>query len=429
MGEPDPTSQLPRRTTPTWEVELLISGVAVFAMLQVPGWLDDRLFALQPRFGPGWELPLFMAYVYLKTAAVILAITFALHLLLRAQWIAQIGMHSVFPEGILWDKLRIGPVQRELESVRYGSADVAIERADNRASVVFAIGVMLASSLLLICALLLAVFLAITWLLRLAGIDADPGKVFMLSAAIVVLPVILTAWLDRAFGAKLHEGGITRRLLVWIYSAYGRLGLMSHSSSPVFSLLASHGGERRAMLLTTTIIAMTIVGVILSTRSMENPGGFGDYAAFPAFADGKHILDAAHYDDQRNPARDDPLAFVQSAVIAGPYLRLTVPYRPDRDAAALRGCAIPAATNGDSRAAAKLACLQAAHAVLLDGKPLAGLQYELGSDPRTDRPALVAMIDLRALAPGRHELRVAHPPGAGEEKSKDPGFERIPFWK
>ena len=136
---------LPRHTTPTWEVELLISGVAVFAMLQLPGWLDDRFFALRPRFGQGWELPLFLTYVYLKSAAVILSITFALHLLLRAQWIAQVGMHSVFPAGIQWDRMRIGPVQREVEQTRYGNADIAIDRADNRATIVFAYGVMLAT--------------------------------------------------------------------------------------------------------------------------------------------------------------------------------------------------------------------------------------------------------------------------------------------
>ncbi len=431
MAEPDPISQLPRNTTPTWEVELLISGVAVFAMLQLPGWLDDRYFALLPRFGSGWEVPLLLTYAYLKSATVILAISFALHLLLRAQWIAQVGMHSVFPEGIRWDRLRIGPVQRRLEEARYGSAGAAIERADNRATVVFAIGVMLASSLLLICALLIAIFLAASWLLASAGVDADPGKVFMYSALLMILPVMLASWLDLRFGAKLGAGGLAQRLLAWILSAYGRLGMLSRGSNPVFSLLSSHGGERRAMLLTTTVVILTIGGVLMSMRSMRNPDAFGDYEAFPAFAEGKRTLDAAHYDDQRDPARDDPLAFVQSVVVAGPYLRLTVPYRPDRDAAALRGCAIPAVANDDSRAAAKLACLQAAHAVLLDGKPLAALQYELGSDPRTDRPALLAMIDVRGLAPGRHELRVAHPPGTDKDKDKDkdPGFVRIPFWK
>ena len=45
---------------------------------------------------------------------------------------------------------RIGPLARDIEQRRYGSAEASIERADNRATVVFAIGVMLASSLLLL---------------------------------------------------------------------------------------------------------------------------------------------------------------------------------------------------------------------------------------------------------------------------------------
>jgi len=109
---------LPRHTTPTWEVELLISGVAVFAMLQLPGMFDDALFALRPRFDAAWHDPLRMMHVYLKSASVILAATFAIHLLMRAHWIALVGMHSIYPDGVRWDKLRIGPVQREHERAR-----------------------------------------------------------------------------------------------------------------------------------------------------------------------------------------------------------------------------------------------------------------------------------------------------------------------
>lgn len=74
-GNATPTAgrdQLPQHTTPTWEVELLISGVAVFAMLQLPVWLDRQMFALTPRLDTdlaGVVLPL---YVYLKSAALIL---------------------------------------------------------------------------------------------------------------------------------------------------------------------------------------------------------------------------------------------------------------------------------------------------------------------------------------------------------------------
>src|SRR5690606_735851 len=121
---------LPRNTTPTWEVELLISGVAVFAMLQLPGLLDDALFALQPRLDAGWDEPLRMVYVYLKAAAVLLALTFSVHLLLRAHWIAAVGMHSIYPDGVRWDRLRIGPVQRAVEEDRAGDQHALIERAD-----------------------------------------------------------------------------------------------------------------------------------------------------------------------------------------------------------------------------------------------------------------------------------------------------------
>ncbi|HET8942629.1 MAG TPA: hypothetical protein VFN13_11660 [Rudaea sp.] len=80
-ADPD---KVPRHTTPTWEVELLISGVAVFAMLQLPGWLDDRFFALRPRFDQDWAGLILVLYVYLHSAAVMLALTFLLHLTLRA---------------------------------------------------------------------------------------------------------------------------------------------------------------------------------------------------------------------------------------------------------------------------------------------------------------------------------------------------------
>jgi len=124
--------------------------------------------------------------------------------------------------------------------------------------------------------------------------------------------------------------------------------------------------------------------------------------------------------------------FIQSAEIDGHYIRLTVPYRPDRDSAAMqRTCPASAKIEeADARAAAMLRCLAALHVVTLDGKSLADLRYGAGSDPRSERPALVAMIDVRALAPGRHELAIADsPPSSGVGKSEPPDPWIIPFWR
>jgi hypothetical protein len=208
-----------------------------------------------------------------------------------------------------------------------------------------------------------------------------------------------------------------------------RLGLTQKGSNPVFSLLASHDGERRTVALTTVVMFAAGLAVTISLVSQSHPRSLGNYALVPAFSDGSRTLDSMHYADQRNPARDPAVPFIASLDATGPYLRLVVPYQPRRDASALRdACPLAASTADDARAAAALDCLQHLHAVLLDGRPLPALQYELGDDARTDRPALVAMIDVRALAKGRHELWIARgAPAAGTHEAVAPW--RIPFWR
>jgi hypothetical protein len=422
----DDPHRLPRHTTPTWEVELLISGVAVFAMLQLPGWLDDRVFALLPRLGADWAEPALMIYIYAKSAALILAITFALHLLLRAHWIALVGMHSIYPDGVLWERLRMGPIQRGLERRRTPAPTDAIDRADNRATTVFAIGVMLATVLLSISAIVFAGYAIVIHAGRVLGLHAEPASIFAACAMGLLLPFVASSLLDRHFGHRLAPDGVPARILAWIMSWYSRVGMGRWSGA--MRLVASHEGERGLMLVTVLVFAIASISAISSFKMLKDPERAGDYAAFPAFANGSRTIDASHYDDERDFAHDPPTSYIQSATVLGPYLRLTVPYDPKRDAAAMRACAVPAGAD-DAIAAARLDCLQSLHAVALDGKPLANLQYQAGSDARTDRPALVAMIDVRGMAPGRHELQVAHPPKSGEKRKDDPGFDRIQFWR
>ena len=159
---------------------------------------------------------------------------------------------------------------------------------------------------------------------------------------------------------------------------------------------------------------------------------FGSYVQFPESS--RLAIHPANYDDQRDPASERLVPFVQSAVITDSYLRLVVPYRPNRDEAAMRtACAMhTSGLQGDALAVARLACLQDLHPVTLDGKLMEDLRYDIASDPRSDRPALLAMIDVRDLPRGRHELRIGRPPRAGRKQDKDnpdPGYDAIPFWR
>jgi hypothetical protein len=421
-----PNEGLPRHTTPTWEVELLISGVAVFAMLQLPGLLDNALFALLPRFDPGWAEPASILYVYLKGVAVILAGTFAIHLLLRARWIALVGMHSVYPDGVHWERLRMGPVQREVAHEQHPDAATTIDRADNQATIVFSVGVMMATILLVVSALVTALFAVSLAALGLAGAHPPLGLLFTSCVMLSIAPLGLSIALDRKLGDRLSPQGRPRRLLAALLRGYGQIGF-GHGNA-IINLLASHGSKRRSVLMMVAVFIPVMLGIFYALNVAGHPERFGDYANFqaPDAASGR-VMDAAHYDRMRDVARDSAVPYIQSAVVIGPYLELVVPYRPgDDDAALRRSCTAALAAADDGEGVAVLECLQRLHAVRLDGKPVAALRYDAGSDPRTNRPALVAMIDVRGLARGRHELRVARThAGSG---GKNPAYV-IPFWR
>jgi hypothetical protein len=185
------------------------------------------------------------------------------------------------------------------------------------------------------------------------------------------------------------------------------------------------------MALVVGIMVAAIIGVTAAYLAMRTPGALGSYGMFPD-SEGLRI-DPSHYDDQRDPASGRAPPYVQSAVAVGPYLKLVVPYRPNRDEPAMRTrCEQATGLKDDALAAARLACLQALHQVTLDGQALTDLRYEIASDPRTERPALLAMIDIRGLTPGRHELRVARPlrpDRKPDADNPDPGYDRILFWR
>jgi hypothetical protein len=433
-------ARLPRDTTPTWEVELLISGVAVFAMLQLPELLDRAILEWSPRFIDRWTRLLVLVYLYAKSAALILAATFVIHLLLRARWIALVGMVSIYPNGVDWSTMRLGPHARDIESRRLGRMETAIDRADNRATMVFALGVVMASILAAIT-LLVAALLAVAWWLETRwSFVVDPAWVAW-STLVVMVPYGLAMVVDRRFGARLAPGGWGERILRGILRAYTAMG-MGMANNPAIALLSSRHGRQRTILLISFVFLVAVVAAMGTYFIAREPGAVGSYAAFP---DGKALparsIDTAHYDDRRDPLRDAVVPYLQSAVITGPYAQLVVPFVPDRDLPAMRtACpqlrpdtALPVDDASSSVSAAdRLACLQRVRALTLDGHPLA-VAYEIGRDPRTERPALVAMVDVRALAPGRHELRVVRPPRVRHKEHfalpAEPPQDILPFWR
>lgn len=370
-GEPGP--RLPGRTTPTWEMELLLSGATVFTLWQVVGWLAPFMAELLPRLDAQLGMISGVLYVYLATAVIMLGLAFALHLALRAYWVGLVGMHSVFPAGLRPERLRAGPIAREVLQRRWVDMDTAIERADNRATVVFGLGVGVAAVVLpitLMVAVVYGLVLAGCWL---AGrLDLIP-VLFLVGVGAVLAPFFLVTGIDRWWGERLAAGSRLRRALAACFSLYARIG-MSRETNPLVALYASHVGERRSSFVVMGMLLLSVTLAAYSLSWQRNDLGPGNYGRFPE--------SAAGLPEDRAEARQ-----------------------------------------------ALLDCYAALHEVRLDGQPLP-VKPDFYLDPARNLRGLVYMLPLADMPPGRHELEVRLPdPREPGSKANPPRPERIPFWR
>lgn len=424
---------LPRHTTPTWEMELLLSAATVFGLMQLPAMLDGLLYATMPRFEREAGTLILLPYVYIKAAVQMLVLTFLLHLGLRGYWIALVGLRSVYPAGVNWEGLRWGPVYARVVRRRFAPLPELIEHADNRASKVFGFGIGFAVALL--APLLLLGLAAVLTYVFYRGLGRSVAWLTLWNwlIAILILPYLLAAAVDRLFGRRLAPGSRVARVLGWLFPFYLRLGFGSFVNYPVTLFLSHYGRRRGGIAILLTVMVMVIASMLGQFR--ERLGAeIGQYGALSGTATGQaRTLLPAHYADRRGDGASlTPVPFIPSDVVEGDYLRLFIPYRPTRDNPALRArCPEIESAAGPDALARTLDCLALLYPVALDGIVIADPQFDRAEDAATGLRGVQSMIRVADLAPGRHELQISRPSPAGprqpDEKPEPPYV--IPFWR
>jgi hypothetical protein len=426
--EPDDAAPnaLSPRTTPTWELELLVSGATIFGLLQLPELLDHayaRALNLSPRDYVGMISPLWM---YAKFAVITLVVTFIVHLCLRGYWVALVGLDSVYPGGIRWDRVETTPLAAASAQRQAPSMPGLIELADNRASRVFGVGFGFAMIMLMPVALVvLCLGLGL-------GVDAIAGPghagwVFGAVLTALMLPWAAARMLDKQMGARLDPEGRLARALVAVLGFYGRIG-MGRGSNPLVALFVSHEGRLRAgtaaMLVTVPVLGFLLAQMVLVRGNLPLGSFVGLEVDDPTSPNASM---AGFYAD--NASADPamlPLPRIRSRVATGPYVELFIPFLPRHhgpamDAACPAALAVarePAATR------ARLDCLAGMTGLQLDGKPLR-IAFDASNDAASGQPGMLAMVPVTQLAPGRHELSLLSPARPG----RTPKRYRIAFWK
>lgn len=442
MSDPTPQDEplaLPRRTTPTWEMELLLSGATVFAMFQATQAATEWGGHLLPRLADNTRMFVSVLFTYGNGALTLLTLAFLLHLSLRAYWVALVGIDSVFPAGPRFDRLRIGPIQRGLVQRRWRPIGERIEAADNAATIVFALGISLAFLLVPISAGVTVLYALAVFLCWLAGTPDLTSPLFGLLSGGVFLPLWLAAWLDKRRGEQLAPDTWAGRACRAVLGFYARMG-MGRDSNPMVMVFQTNIGERKGMVVVFIAVFGAMLGSTTLLAMSRNQLGVGSYAEFPSPRRGMaDSLDGRNYASMQEPGQLPNAPFLPSPTARGDYVLLVVPYVPMLHGEHFADCDRRAPRADDeagerARRRALLACAAGGFTLALDGAPLAAAP-QWYSDPRRDLRGLAWMVPVATLAPGRHELAVTPPPehpgqddGGGDADGQALPWV-IPFWR
>ncbi|MGE4072423.1 MAG: hypothetical protein AB7E72_14730 [Lysobacterales bacterium] len=433
----------------TDELELLISGLTMFALFALPGWLFER-FTEYYTLLPLWLLAAAMAALpIISTMAYTLAICLLAHLGVRAYWVGLIGLSAIFPEGIRWERARhLGPLTRERLQQQLSPLKAAIAGADRLASLLFSVITLAALMLCWIGLLGTLVFVTGAAVGSALGstnavISRFADSVVMVSLGSAVLVWLLDAKLAARFPGLQHLALF--RALVWVLAIPIRIILPAKLIGPVRLTLQTNTHPRLFTVgLLVLVLVLPILGsVLFQSRLRFDPMGTQRFASSDDVGGG---LRSGSYENQLTPQdRMRAAVMIPSALIESAWLPVFAPYVPLRDDSILlqRCAARPEATEAEADtdrapdwrlrpADEATACLLKLWRLQLDGVEVA-LQSAMVSERRDlGLRGVSGWLDLRQLQPGPHELRVTWRPDPERDRNlddyvADSTVYRIPF--
>ncbi len=386
----------------TDEIELIISGLTTVALFTLPGWLFDALMNAYSHYSVVSTMGARIALVVVPGLFYVLGFCFALHLMIRAYWAGLIGLRTVFPKGINWERTPgLGPVGRAFYRENLLEISRAIARADHLASSLFAVISLIALSMIWSVLLLGLILVGAAFV----GAQTGQPNQAVSWATVVVLGVVfgITAllWLlDAKFGRwfpRLQDKGWYRRIVKGLLRINNvispqrlilpvQLTLQSNTRPRVFFLVVAAGG-----------VATIVVGFSVYDRwtqfSVSEEFVYLDDAAL---AEG---FRSTFYEDLRSSR--DRLRFypmIDRFVQQDAVLTVFMPYYPLRDNLIMdAGCA---------EGSPPIDCLRGLWRVSLGDLTLPPDALFPAERLDLNMRGLMAVVPLDGLAPGRHTLKV-----------------------
>lgn len=412
----------------TDELELLVSGLTVFALFSAPDLVLSLWQRSQAHLDGTLRDVVLLGCQFAVGLCYALAMSFLFHIVVRAYWIGLIGLKSVFPNGIRWDQTRsLGPLAREYFRRRLPDLDSVIDGADRVASVVFSVAGLVAITTAWISILITVLIGGTSLAIAVLGLPDRWASWLAMGFAIGISLLSIINWLlDTRLLTKYPHLAEQPRFRRWLLRSIrvGNSFLPQRLMLPVQLTLQSNWHHRRFVVLLALVFGgVPVVGsVALLVRQQFAPlGGY----EFLTTADVERGMRSAHYENLRGP--DDAtlnVPMIPSDRVAEAWLRLFLPHLPGRDNAVLAGRCEGA--SGDTTA--RVACAAGLWQVRLGEREIGTDAFVVAERRDLGLRGFMVYVPMDGLAPGRHDLNVTWNPQGEEAGTHRRRVYRIPFW-
>ncbi len=298
----------------SWQLELVISGFAIFGLFSALEPL--REFAVAKSFEGSNFQSIFIKTIHITC---ILAIfNLILHVLLRGLWIGAVGIRSVSGD-IDFDELNIADIFKKHLKKRIGSFDKYIINLENYSSILFGVTFLIA---FITIAISLNFLIFLFFMFFLAENDFLPFEVkailgFTLFPAFIIGHLITI--IDFIVPGIVKRSRDVAKVYMPVYKVFSVLTLSFIYRPILYNLLDNKFGKKIIYSL------IPIYGVLVLFFSLEmNPSNFfnANDSSSTAFANRRNYKDVITKNKEflRSTA-------IQSKTITDPFLHITIPYR------------------------------------------------------------------------------------------------------
>lgn len=396
---------LKRTQEGSWEPEILISGIVLLALTQVPRLLDQVHFWLEERtsmfyFYSSDVDDIFISALKVSTYWLMTGLIF--HLVLRSVWVSFVGLSYTFPEGIKLEKLKMKPwFHRRLQKLPDFKSSVV--RLENICSAMYAIAFLLVMAtislvLFLIFVTLIGVVLITIWP-ALAATDGAVDKIMSLLVLFTALPYLIDfltlGWLKRIPGFW--------RVYRYVYRFMGAITFAGLYRGIYYGLITNIG-RWKVFALIFVYVGLTAFMVVSQAKLASDSSSLMDTHLGLATMDG-------YYRDTQ-PARYSTWAHIQSQTIDNGVLELFLVHKTQMETVVYRNCdslEIVLASEQLSyfdQAKKKLACLKELYMLKIDGETVELGEAYFRELSHTGQMGLSTWIDVAHLERGHHVLEV-----------------------